>query len=113
MEVLYGVERARMLQVLDRRSLDTEITRLGPTNKDSMLHLDLAGRDPDDGVSDIAYEKGATFLRTIEAAVGRDTFDAFLRGYFDRHAFHSITTSQFLDDLREHLLIRDPGSRSG
>jgi aminopeptidase N len=109
MEVLYGAERARMLQVLDRRSLDTEIKRLGPTSKDTMLHLDLTGRDPDDGVNDIAYEKGATFLRTIEAAVGRDTFDTFLRGYFDRHAFHSITTSQFLDDLREHLLSRDPG----
>ena len=107
MEVLYGVDRARMLQVLDRRSLDTEIARLGPTHKDTMLHLDLKGRDPDDGVNDIAYEKGATFLRTIEATVGRETFDAFLRGYFDRHAFQSITTAQFLDDLREHLLHGD------
>jgi len=107
MEVLYGVDRARMLQVLDRKSLDTEITRLGPTHKDTMLHLDLTGRDPDDGVNDIAYEKGATFLRTIEAAVGRETFDAFLRGYFDRHAFQSITTAQFLEDLREHLLHGD------
>ena len=107
MEVLYGVDRARMLQVLDRRSLDTEIARLGPTHKDTMLHLDLKGRDPDDGVNEIAYEKGATFLRTIEATVGRETFDAFLRGYFDRHAFQSITTAQFLDDLREHLLHGD------
>src|SRR6185436_2994917 len=107
MEVLYGTDRARMLQVLDRRSLDEEITKLGPTNKDTMLHMDLAGRDPDDAVSDIAYEKGATFLRTIEATVGRSQFDAFLRGYFDRHAFQSITTAQFLDDLREHLLHGD------
>ena len=108
MEVLYGVDRARMLQVLDRRSLDTEIARLGPTNKDTILHADLKGRDPDDAVSDIAYEKGATFLRTIEATVGREAFDAFLRGYFDRHAFQSITTAQFLADLREHLLKSDP-----
>jgi aminopeptidase N len=107
MEVLYGTDRARMLQVLDRRSLDAEIVRLGPANKDTMLHLDLKGRDPDDGVNDIAYEKGATFLRTIEAAVGRETFDAFLRGYFDRHAFQSITTAQFLDDFRAHLVRGD------
>ena len=107
MEVLYGADRAQMLQVLDRRSLDTEIARLGPTHKDTILHMDLAGRDPDDGVNDIAYEKGATFLRTIEATVGRDAFDAFLRGYFDRHAFRSITTSRFLADLREHLLRGD------
>jgi len=107
MEVLYGVDRARMLQVLDRRSLDAEIKRLGPTHKDTILDLDLSGRDPDDGVSDIAYEKGATFLRTIEHAVGRKTFDAYLRGYFDRHAFQSITTAQFLADLRQHLLRGD------
>ena len=107
MEVLYGVDRARMLQVLDRKSLDTEIARLGPTNRDTILHVDLKGRDPDDAVSDIAYEKGATFLRTIEATVGRETFDNFLRGYFARHAFQSITTAEFLADLREHLLKAD------
>jgi len=107
MEVLYGVDRARMLQVLDRRSLDTEIKRLGPTHKDTILNQDLAGRDPDDAVTDIAYEKGATFLRTIEATVGRERFDAFLRGYFDRHAFQSITTAEFFEDLRRHLLKGD------
>jgi aminopeptidase N len=107
MEVLYGAERARMLQVIDRRSLDTEIKRLGPTHKDTILNQDLAGRDPDDAVTDIAYEKGATFLRTIEATVGRERFDAFLRGYFDRHAFQSITTAEFFEDLRRHLLKGD------
>jgi leukotriene-A4 hydrolase len=107
MEVLYGADRARMLQVLDRRSLDTEIKRLGPTHKDTILNQDLAGRDPDDAVTDIAYEKGATFLRTIEATVGRERFDAFLRGYFDRHAFQSITTAEFFEDLRRHLLKGD------
>jgi aminopeptidase N len=107
MEVLYGADRARMLQVIDRRSLDAEIKRLGPTSKDTILNQDLAGRDPDDAVTDIAYEKGATFLRTIEAAVGRERFDTFLRGYFDRHAFESITTAQFYDDLRQHLLKGD------
>ena len=107
MEVLYGVDRARMLQVLDRRSLDTEIKRLGPTHKDTILNQDLAGRDPDDAVTDIAYEKGATFLRTIETTVGRERFDAFLRGYFDRHAFQSITTAEFFEDLRRHLLKGD------
>ena len=107
MEVLYGADRARMLQVIDRRSLDAEIRRLGPMNKDTILNQDLAGRDPDDAVTDIAYEKGATFLRTIEATVGRERFDAFLRGYFDRHAFTSITTAQFFDDLRQHLLKGD------
>ncbi len=109
MEALYGVERAQMQQVLDRRGLDDEITRLGgPASKDTILHIDLTGRDPDDALTDIAYEKGATFLRVLEQAVGRPAFDAFLRGYFDRNAFQSITTAQFVADVREHLFKNDP-----
>jgi leukotriene-A4 hydrolase len=107
MEVLYGPERAEMLRVLDRRGLDEEINRRGRTSNDTVLHIDLAGRDPDDAVTDIAYEKGATFLRLLEATVGRQRFDTFLRGYFDSHAFHSMTTSQFVAYLREHLLRGD------
>ena len=42
-------------------------------------------------------------LRTIERAVGRERFDAFLRGYFDRFAFQSITTADFLDYVRREL----------
>ena len=107
MEVLYGVERARMLDVLGRRDLDAEIRRLGASSPDTALHLDLKGRDPDEGTSSIAYEKGAAFLRVLETTVGRTRFDAFLRGYFDRNAFQSMTTSQFAADLQEHLLKGD------
>jgi|SoiMethySBSTD1v2_1073268.scaffolds.fasta_scaffold00280_22 leukotriene-A4 hydrolase len=110
MEVIYGSERAQMLRVLDFRSLQEEIDglRKAGKDKDTILHIDVAGRDPDDAVTDIAYEKGATFLRLIEATVGRQKFDPFLRGYFDSHAFQSMTTAQFVAYLREHLLRDDP-----
>ena len=39
------------------------------------------------GMTDIAYEKGAAFLQTVESVVGRDRLDTFLRGYFDHFAF--------------------------
>jgi hypothetical protein len=68
-----------------------------------VLHIDLTGRDPDDGATSVPYEKGALFLRTVEKQVGRERFDSWLRGYFDRHAFTSLTTSQFLDDFRQYL----------
>ncbi len=109
MEALYGRERAAMLEVLGRRELTDEIARVGATSPDTILHPDLKGRDPDDSVGPIAYEKGAALLKTIEAAVGRDKFDVYLRGYFDRHAFTSLTTAQFLADLRQHLLASMPG----
>lgn len=108
MEALYGADRARMLQVLQWDELRAEVTRLGgPTSKETMLHLDLAGRDPDDGMTQIAYDKGAALLRTIAAAVGRDRFDAYLRSYFDRHAFQPITSAAFLSDVRANLLKGD------
>jgi aminopeptidase N len=108
MEALYGAERARILEVLAWRDLQDEITRLGgPSSPDTVLHLDLKGRDPDDGATQIPYEKGAALLRLIELTVGRQAFDAYLRSYIDRHAFQSITTAVFLADLRAHLMRGD------
>ena len=58
-------------------------------------------------MTDIAYEKGAAFLRTVEQAVGRERFDAYLRSYFDRHAFQPMTSARFLADLRANLIRGD------
>ncbi len=108
MGALYGDDRARMLQVLQWQELRDEVTRLGgPTSKETLLHLDLAGRDPDDGMTQIAYDKGAWLLRTIDATVGRERFDAWVRSYFDRHAFQPITSAAFLADVRANLLKGD------
>jgi aminopeptidase N len=109
MEALYGAERAAMLDVLARRTLNDEITRLGGVSSpETILHIDLAGRNPDDGMTSIPYEKGAALLRLLERTLGRTRFDAYLRSYFDRHAFQPITTATFLADLRTHLFAGDP-----
>ena len=114
MEALYGTRSApRCCEVLARRELQDEIARLGgPTSPDTILHIDLTGRDPDDGMTEIPYEKGAALLRLLEQTVGRERFDAYLRSYFDRHAFQSITTRRFLEDLRANLLRDDAGART-
>ena len=39
--------------------------------------------------------------------VGREAFDPYLRSYFERHAFESITTDVFLADLRANLIRGD------
>lgn len=102
MEALYGEERALMLQSLGWGDLQATLADLPPA--DTRLKIDLAGRDPDDGLTDIAYEKGAAFLRTIERIVGRERFDAWLKGYFERNAFRPMTTELFLEDIRTHLV---------
>ena len=105
MEALYGTEHADMLAVLARRELLEEIDRLGgPQSRDTVLHVDLRGRDPDDGATRIPYDKGAALMTLLEHTVGRQRFDAFLKAYFDRFAFTSIETATFLDFLRTALL---------
>ena len=105
MEALYGHDRAMMLQSLGWGDLQDNLRDLPPG--DTRLHIDLTGRDPDDGLSDIPYEKGAAFLRTIERTVGRERFDAWLKGYFERNAFTPMTDVGFLRDIRANLIRGD------
>jgi aminopeptidase N len=102
-EDLYGPDRAEMEAVLGLAELREELKGTPP--KDQVLHIDLTGRDPDEGMTRIPYEKGALFLRTLEKASGRDRFDTFLRLYFDRFALRSITTAEFTAYLKDHLLL--------
>jgi leukotriene-A4 hydrolase len=107
MEALYGADRMAMLEVLGRRELVDEIAGLGETSKDTHLRLALAGRNPDDGMTAVAYNKGAALLRLIEHTVGRAKLDAWLRSWFGRRAFTSATTDDFVADLRANLLGHD------
>jgi leukotriene-A4 hydrolase len=105
-EQVYGARRAEMEAVLGLQDLEKEMAGLPP--KDQVLHPDLRGRDPDDVTTDVAYEKGALFLRQLEGVYGRDRFDRFLRGYFDHFAFQSITTDEFVRYLHANLLDAEP-----
>jgi leukotriene-A4 hydrolase len=109
-EDLYGPDRADMEWVLGLADLREELKGASPG--DQALHIDLTGRDPDEGMNRIPYEKGALFLRTLEKIFGRDRFDEFLRSYFDRFAFRSITTAEFTAYAKDHLLL-DPQESKG
>jgi hypothetical protein len=93
-----------MEQVLDRRELEKELAEFDP--QDQILHIDRARRDPDDGTTRVPYVKGALFLRQIEETVGRSVFDRFLKSYFERFAFRSITTEEALAFIRSELFDR-------
>src|SRR6516162_11324333 len=56
MERIYGAERAREMKDLPPR--------------EQVLHIDLKGRNPDDGVTDVPYVKGALFLERLEEIYG-------------------------------------------
>lgn len=96
-----------MLWELGYQDLETEVATFGKDSKDTWLKLDLKGRDPDEGLSDIPYEKGSLFLWLIEQNVGRAKWDAFLKKYFNEHAFKTITTEEFLTYLNDNLIKGD------
>ena len=108
MEAVFGADYAAMLQMLSRQEIEAALQEEGAKSRRTWLFGDLGGKDPEDYVSAIAYDKGALFLHTLEDAVGRKAWDLFLRGYFDRFAFQSLTTREFVDYLRENLLEARP-----
>ena len=105
MEAVYGQDLSEMLVALTRQGLVEEIEGMSVDRPaDTHLKLHLTGRDPDDGMNAIAYDKGYFLLRHIEQVVGRPAFDAFLRNYFARHAFTSMDTERFVAYLHTELL---------
>lgn len=106
MEKIYGKDYADMLSLNELNDLKETVRKMGDSN-DTKLFLDLKGRDPDDGVTDIAYQKGRFFLNTIEQAVGREKWDSFVKQYFSAFSFQSMTTEKFLSYLDKELIHGD------
>lgn len=102
-EEIFGVNEAKMQDVLSRKVLQNNLGELGKDSPETRLKIDLSGKNPDEGLSDIPYEKGYAFLQTIEAAVGRKQFDTFLTNYFNDHAFRSINTEEFVAYINKNL----------
>jgi len=107
-EVVYSKRLADMERIIGLRDLAQARADVAAPG-DRTLQPDLKGRDPDDAYSVVPYEQGALFLSFLEAKFGRETFDQFLRKWFDEHAFQSVSTEQFLAFLKKNLLSAHPG----
>lgn len=106
-EAIFGIQEAKMQDVLSRKSLYDNLEEYGPKNPETKLKVNVDGKNADDSLSDIPYEKGYAFLQTVENAVGREAFDKFITEYFNAHAFQSITTEDFLKYFNEKLIKGD------
>lgn len=105
MESVYGKGYSDMLRKLSYSDLKSEIKEfMNSEPDDTRLSIDLVGRNPDDGVTAIAYDKGFHLLLVIENLVGREKFDLFLKNYFKTYKFKSVTTSEFVQYLKSNLL---------
>ena len=107
LEKIYGEEVATMNLQLEQEEALASLAEIAPAKQALITrHPDTSSEHyTDDG---LAYPKGAWFLRTLEQRAGREVFDPFLRGWFDQHAFQSVTTEQFVSYLRKNLLEKHP-----
>jgi len=114
---VYGREISEMLATLSFQGLSEEIEIMMELNpNDTHLRLHLKDRNPDDGMTAIAYDKGYLFLRMLEEHVGREIFDNFLKTYFASNAFKVMDTDNFIEYLNANLLttkdLREGGNIS-
>lgn len=107
MEALYGPRRAAQEAALSFDDMEGALAEDGRNSPKTRLHLRPMEGVPDGGLSGIIYDKGAIFLRTLERLVGRARWDAYLRSYFDRHAFQPMTSARLLADMRANLIAGD------
>jgi leukotriene-A4 hydrolase len=109
-EAVYGKPLADEEALLSARALQKSIGAM-PANSQK-LAPDPRGVGADDSLSDVAYDKGSWFLRTLEQRFGRSAFDDYLKSYFNHFAWHSITTEQMLDYMKPNLIEKYPGKMS-
>lgn len=109
-EAVYGKTLADEEALLSARNLQKTIGAM-PENA-QRLAPEPRGIGADDSLSEVPYNKGSWFLRTLEQRFGRETFDEYLKGYFNHFAFQSITTEQMLDYLKANLFDKNPGKMS-
>lgn len=109
MEQIYGKPYDEMRQVLAWNDLENTmaVIKSEGLSADTKLKLDLKGRDPDEGLSDVAYDKGRFFLCHLEKIVGKKNWDEFLNKYFKTYAFSYNTTEGFLEYLNQELLDKN------
>ncbi|MGA7296145.1 MAG: M1 family metallopeptidase [Rhodanobacteraceae bacterium] len=109
-EALYGKALANEEVLLSARALQKNIGDM-PENSQK-LAPDPRSVGANDNLSDVAYDKGSWFLRTLEKHFGREVFDQYLKGYFNHFAFQSINTEQMLAYLKPNLIDKYPGKMS-
>jgi hypothetical protein len=77
----------RLKQAFEQHAAHPELTR---------LRTHLEGIDPDEAFSAVPYEKGYLFLKSLEAAAGKERFDELLAAWLRTHRFGAATTEDFI-----------------
>lgn len=72
----------------------------------TILHRSV--NNPNQGFGATGYVKGALFIKTLEDFIGRESFDRFLRRYFQTFAYRWVDDQNFTALLRQEVLNARP-----
>lgn len=109
LEAIEGAEMAALHAAIGYQKLQQAFALHAAHPELTRLRTQLAGVDPDEAFSVVPYEKGYLFLKTLEAAAGREAFDRLLVTWLGAHRFGATTTDDFLalvERLAPGLLAR-------
>lgn len=114
MEAVEGKEFAAMLWDIGLQDLNNSLKKYKDNNQLPLtkLKLDLTNQDPDLGLTDFAYEKGAAMLLLIEQTIGRPALDTFIQQYFEQKKFTSVFTDDFDKFISKNLFNKYPDLRT-
>ena len=99
-EALHGKDVAAISAANGWKSLEEAIELFKDRPQLTCLRTHLTGVDPDDAYSVVPYEKGYLLFLALENALGRGSFDRFLKKYLAHFRFKSITTEEFVEFTR-------------
>lgn len=109
LEALEGAEMGALHAAIGFERLQQAFEQHADHPELTHLRTHLEGVDPDEAYSAVPYEKGYLFLKTLEAACGREAFDALLERWLSAHRFGAATTDDFItltEKVRPGLLAR-------
>ena len=102
-EILEGKDAQELQAVYAAKNLLSLMERIGMDSRATCLKLPNDEKDADSFTTAVAYQKGRSFLRECEMAVGCERFDVFIQKYMKSFQFQSLSTEGFLDFLKAEL----------
>lgn len=96
LEAVEGAEMAALHAALGHERLLAAFAQHAEHPELTKLRTHLEGVDPDLSFSQVPYEKGYLFLKTLEQAAGRAAFDRLLETWLRAHRFDAASTEDFL-----------------
>ena len=98
-------ELVRMEGYMGDNYIQFWIDYFGEEKKDlTTLHPNLEGKNPEDYLNRVPYEKGYNLIYFIESIIGKDIMEQFFKEYFKHFEYQSINCDTFKSYLIEFCI---------